>query len=133
MEEWKDIEGYEGLYQISNYGQVKSLTKERYMPNGGKRVYTERLVAINVVKSGYLNVQLWKDGKVKNKMVHILVAMAFIPNPNNYPQVNHKDEDKTNPIYSNLEWCTRSYNATYGTAIQRRLHTLKLQKGGALS
>lgn len=108
MEEWKDIEGYEGLYQISNYGRVKSLKygKEKIL-KGGK------------VSSGYLQVGLCKDGKLVRKYIHRLVAEAFIPNPNNYEQVNHKDEDKSSNIVLNLEWCDSKYNNNYGTRNQR--------------
>ena len=113
IEIWKPIKGYEGLYEVSNFGQVNSLVKVRSTPNGGVRVYPSMIRKTNIVKSGYLNVQLWKNGIVKNKMVHLLVADAFLPNPNNLPIVNHKDEDKSNPHIDNLEWCTRSYNATY--------------------
>lgn len=113
IESWKPIKGYEGLYEVSNFGQVRSLEKTRRTPNGGVRVYPSIIRKLNVVKSGYLNVQLWKNGKVENKMIHILVAEAFIPNPFNLPIINHKDECKTNPRVDNLEWCTYVYNRNY--------------------
>ena len=110
MEEFRDIKGYEGKYQISNFGRVKSL---KY----GK----ERIRNVCKDRHGYLTINLYKEGKVKNFRVHRLVAEAFISNPNNYPCVNHKDENPTNNYVDNLERCTVKYNNTYGTAIQRRV------------
>lgn len=105
---WKDIIGYEGLYQVSNFGRVKSF-------KFGK----ERILKPGTNKYGYLIVILCKNGKVKHFYVHRLVAEAFIPNPHNYPCVNHKDECKTNNNVNNLEWCTYTYNNNYGTKIER--------------
>ena len=107
MEEWKYIEGYEGLYQVSNYGRVRSLFY--------RKKNQVQLLKLRKVTKGYLQVALWKNRKRKDFMVHKLVAEAFIPNPNNYPQINHKDEDKTNNCVENLEWCTNEYNHNYGT------------------
>lgn len=109
MEIWKDIQGYEG-YQVSNEGNVKSL---KY----GK----EKILTPTINGRGYYHTVLRKDCKSTTVYIHRLVAQAFIDNPNNYPQVNHKDENKTNNAVSNLEWCTRSYNMNYGTAIQRMI------------
>ena len=99
---WKDIVGYEGLYQVSDVGNVRSLkynntSKTKYM-----KIYTE--------KTGYQRVCLSKDGKKTNKRIHRLVAEAFLDNPNCYEVVNHKNGDKTNNKVSNLEWCSRSHN-----------------------
>lgn len=105
---WKDILGYEGLYQVSNFGRVKSL-------KFGK----ERILKLTKDKDGYLIVNLYKNNKSKTFKVHRLVAEAFIPNPDNLPQVNHKDEDKSNNIVSNLEWCDVKYNQNYGTRNKR--------------
>lgn len=105
---WKDILGYEGLYQVSNFGRVKSF-------KFGK----ERILKPGTNKYGYLIVILCKNGKVKHFYVHRLVAEAFIPNPHNYPCVNHKDECKTNNNVTNLEFCTYTYNNNYGTKIER--------------
>jgi hypothetical protein len=105
MEEWKDIEGYEGLYQISNEGKIKN-SKGKILKCGKD-------------KDDYLQVGLYKDGKRVWKKLHRLVAEAFIPNPNNYEQVNHKDEDKANNCLDNLEWCDSKYNNNYGTRNQR--------------
>ena len=121
-ETWKDIKGYEGFYQVSNIGNVKSL--KRIVNNsttyGGKATVKERILKPKTDKDGYESVGLRKDGKVKHFRVHRLVATAFIPNPNSYPIVNHKDEVKNNNIVSNLEWCTVRYNNTYGTTCERR-------------
>ena len=112
MEEWKDIKGYEELYQISSLGRVKSLKNNR-----GN--YREKILSNIPNKNGYIIVQLKKNGTSKPFSVHRLVAQAFIPNPNNYPQVNHKDENKENNRVDNLEWCTAKYNSNYGTKIKR--------------
>lgn len=111
MEEiFKDIEGYEG-YQVSNYGNVKSL--------GNDKTRKDKILKPAKTWYGYLRVGLWKQGKRKTHFVHRLVASAFIENPNNFCELNHKDEDKTNNIVDNLEWCTRLYNHNYGTINQR--------------
>lgn len=111
-EVWKDVPGYEGLYQISNYGRVKSLARK----SSGKRPIDQ---IIKQVKDayGYYTVGLHnaKGGIASHTVkVHRLVAMVFVQNPNNLPEVNHKDEDKTNNHADNLEWCTTKYNLTYG-------------------
>lgn len=103
VEIWKDIEGYEGKYQVSNYGRVKSLNYNK-----------EKILKIGDNSKGYKIVTLCKDGKSKTYFVHRLVAFAFIPNPNNLPQVNHKDEDPSNNCVNNLEWCSAEYNINYG-------------------
>ena len=112
MEEiWKPIEGYEGRYEVSNLGRVKSFAQDRI--NGKIKVG-------NKDYKGYLNLLLYDgNGNKKWHRVHRLVASAFIENPNNYPQVNHKDEIKTNNRVDNLEWCTNEYNANYGTKHER--------------
>lgn len=114
-EVWKDVAGYEGLYQVSNRGNVYSVERKnlRGRKCGGRTLKTSR------DKIGYLRVNLYKDGRRKNVTVHRLVANAFLPNPNNYPEINHRDEDKTNNCVENLEWCTRKYNVNYGTRIKR--------------
>ena len=122
MEIWKDIEGFEGSYQVSNFGNVKSLPKLVYVSNPkftGYRQTKERLLKSGKTKMGYKLVILRKDNKSKSVYVHRLVAKAFIPNPNNLPEVNHKDENPLNNDVNNLEWCTHSYNGNYGTVKQR--------------
>ena len=121
MEIWKDIEGYEGLYQVSSFGRVKSL--KRF--DSCNRLVQERVLKTSKRSKNleYLQVSLCKNGKIKNFLVHILVAKAFIENPCNYPMVNHKDENPNNNEVSNLEWCTAKYNNNYGTRIQRQIAT----------
>ncbi len=117
-EVWKDIRGYEGLYQVSDFGNVKSLERKSW--NGYKWfIKKEKILKPRPLKSGYLRVSLCKDGIAKDYLVHRLVAIAFIPNPDNLPKVNHKDENKENNCYFNLEWCDSKYNSNYGTAIER--------------
>ena len=103
---WKDIPGYEGLYQVSNTGRVRSLNYNR---TGETKVLKQ-----GTNKGGYKRVNLYKDGKFKIYFVHRLVALVFIPNPNNYPVINHKDENPKNNTVWNLEWCTQEYNINYG-------------------
>lgn len=106
---WKDIEGYEGLYQVSNFGEVKSL--ERTKTNGkGIVKIEEKILTQNITNWGYYRVALYKNGTRKYHRVHRLVAKAFIDNPNNKEQVNHIDGNKLNNHVSNLEWCTRLEN-----------------------
>ena len=107
METWKDIKGYEGLYQVSSYGNIKS------MPNRSNHK-VEKIIKTTVHRKGYVKVRLCKEGKIKTCLVHRVVAEAFIPNPNNLLQVNHINEIKTDNNISNLEWCTPKYNAQYG-------------------
>lgn len=108
---WADIKGYEGKYQVSNKGRVKSLN---YGNTG-----TEKLMRIANGRKGYKIICLTKNNKRKSAKVHRLVAEAFIPNPYNFPTVNHKDEDKSNNCAENLEWCTFEYNIRYGTRSER--------------
>lgn len=109
MEEWMDIVGYEGYYQISTHGRILSLKV------GHKKRKVPRLMKPQVEKKGYLRIMLRKLYKYEHFMIHRLVATAFIPNPHNLPFVNHKDENKKNNMVSNLEWCTNEYNENYGT------------------
>lgn len=101
---WKDIEGYENLYQISNYGRVKSIIRNKI-----KHYETNH--------NGYLRVNLCKKRKIEHKRVHRLVAEAFIPNPQNLPQINHKDGNKLNNCVNNLEWCTPTDNVRHSVEI----------------
>ena len=104
---WKDCKGYEGKYQVSNFGRVWNANNQRYLKPW-------------ISKGGYYLVNLIsKNGKIKHESIHRLVAIAFIDNPCNYPQVNHKDEDKTNNRVDNLEWCDSKYNNNYGTRNER--------------
>lgn len=119
QEEWRDIKGFEGLYQVSSMGNVKSLERQVRANTCGIRTLREKILSDCMNKSGYNLVVLCKNGKRINKMIHRLVAEAFIPNPNNGSEVNHKDENKSNNCVSNLEWCDRIYNANYGTGVER--------------
>lgn len=122
IEIWKDIIGYEGYYQISNLGNVKSLNRIVKNKNGYRNT-GERLLKIYSPKDSqhYPFVILCKNGKTENKLIHRLVATAFVTNgdPIHKTQVNHIDENKMNNSSDNLEWCTPKYNAEYGTRIER--------------
>ena len=110
QEIWKDIIGYENLYQVSNLGNVKSLC---FGARNKRKSNITRLLKTNSNNFGYLKVELYKDGKSKIKYVHRLVAEAFIPNPDQKPQVNHIDGNKANNTLSNLEWVTSSENLSH--------------------
>lgn len=112
MEEWRDIPGYKGLYQVSNLGRIKSLIDKKYDLNEKvvKIINREKILKQNLTKKGYCSVKLYKDDKSKNYVVHRLVAEAFIPNIDNKPQVNHIDGNKLNNCVSNLEWNTNEEN-----------------------
>ena len=114
---WKDIPGYEGLYQVSNYGRVKSLSRKRI---DREQILGEKIISQRKKKNGYLITTLFKNYKEKKCYVHRLVAQVFIPNPNNLPQVNHKDENKENNNVSNLEWCSQKYNSNYNELPKKR-------------
>ena len=116
MEVWKDIQGYNGNYQVSDCGHVRSMSFHR---TGETKV-----LKINKHRNGYFSVLLFDNGKRKRLYIHRLVAEAFIPNPFNFPQVNHKDEDKSNNHVDNLEWCTAMYNSRYGTGNKRKAEAL---------
>ena len=114
---WKDIIDYTGLYQVSNFGRIKSLKKEKIMKQRKD-------------KDGYLLIDLHKNSKKKTFKVHRLVAQAFIPNPNNLLQINHIDEIKQNNSVNNLEWCSQKYNVNYGSCIKKssEKHNKKILK-----
>ena len=113
MIEIRPVKGYEGLYEIDENGNVYSLSRKKYM-------------AQHKMKKGYMRVALCKNGKLKHLLVHRLVAEAFIDNPNNLPQVNHKDENKTNNRKENLEWCDSNYNINYGTGRKRAVEKVRV-------
>lgn len=109
---FKDIKDYEGLYQVSNLGRVYSIRNNK-------------ILKPKLNKCGYLSVNLKYKGSRVTKSIHRLVSQAFIENPYNFPQVNHKDEDKTNNCVDNLEWCTAKYNNNYGTCRERSAQHLR--------
>ena len=111
IEEWRDIKGYEGLYQVSNLGRVYGIKRQRFL----NTVYD---------RNGYSSVKLTKNGIGKLLSLHRIVAINFIPNQENKPQVNHIDEDKTNNMVSNLEWTTAKENVNHGTRTERMIKTM---------
>lgn len=113
LEEWKPVVGYEGLYEVSNLGRIKSL--------GNEYSRKEKILKQRKNKDGYLCVNLYKEGKMKFCYVHRLVANAFIENTSSLPCVNHIDENPSNNQVDNLEWCTYQYNLNYGTCQQRKV------------
>ena len=117
MEVWKAIEGTDGMYEVSNTGKIRSLNYK----NSGK---TKELKPAPDPK-GYMKTMLLLNGRYKTVKVHRLVAIAFVPNPENKPQVNHKDECKLNNHFSNLEWCTAQYNVNYSGTIQKAINACK--------
>ena len=133
METWKPVVGYEGFYEVSDLGRVRSLPRK-----GSKRLetwkdgYSQRGCVLKPQKrkNGYLFVNLCRNGEKKMANIHRLVAEAFIPNPRSCKEVNHKDESRDNNCVENLEWCTHIENCNYGTAIERRA---KRQRNGGPS
>lgn len=122
--EWRYVVGYEGLYKVSTEGNIKSIRRNK-------------ILSPNTNKDGYKRVSLYKNKASKHYSVHRLVAQAFIPNPDNLPQVNHIDEDKSNNCVSNLEWITPKDNCNYGTrnrkvALSKNKPVLQLSLEGDL-
>ena len=110
MEIWKDIEGYEGYYQVSNMGSVQSLNRTCTNKNNKIMTFKGKILKPQNDRCGYLCVLLSLNGIKRNFKIHRLVAQAFIDNSNNKPCVNHKDGNKTNNMVYNLEWCTQQEN-----------------------
>lgn len=119
QEIWKSIKNYEGIYEVSNLGKVRSL--DRKIMNSKNYIQKRRGIFLSnqISRKGYLTVNLSKNGENKRIPIHRLVAQAFIINPLNLLQVNHKDENKKNNCVNNLEWCTNEYNSRYGTKGKR--------------
>ena len=113
MEIWKPIKNFE-KYEVSNYGNVRSKVIKRSKDQNKMPEITYKILKPHFQR-GYYTVQISNDYFILRKLVHRLVAEAFLPNPNNYPVINHKDEDGLNNHVDNLEWCTNEYNANYGT------------------
>ena len=108
-EEWRDVVGYEGLYMVSSFGRVVSLSRP-YNNNGGTSFTKNRILSPRLNSGGYYQVAFAINGKMKQPHIHKLVAEAFIPNPDSYPQADHIDCDKLNNRVDNLRWCTQSMN-----------------------
>ena len=125
VETWKEIEGYEGAYEVSTFGRVRSLDREYYKCySDGKMQLTKhrgRILKLRLNDKGYYVVTIVYNHTVKTLLINRLVAKAFLPNPDNLPEVNHKDENPKNNHVDNLEWCDRLYNIRYGTGIERNL------------
>lgn len=116
MEEiWKEIKGYEGLYEVSSYGRIKRLEREYWHThNKTNNKIKEIILKLDSINKKYEQIQLTKNNTIKKFLVHRLVAIAFIPNKHNKLQVNHIDENKLNNNVNNLEWCTQSENINHG-------------------
>lgn len=110
----KDIKDFEGIYAITSCGRVWSYQSKKFLKP-------------NIQKRGYYHYRLYKNGKQKSFLAHRLVAMAYLSNPDNLPEVNHKDENKSHNYLGNLEWCTREYNREYGTQIERQRQKLQIK------
>lgn len=115
-EEWRSVVGYEGFYEVSSFGRVRCIA---ILTKWGSVTKVNRIMKQRDTHDGYKRVSLSLNKKLKHKTVHRLVALAFIPNPQNLPEINHKDENTKNNCVENLEWCSRKYNANYGTLPQR--------------
>lgn len=119
MEEWKDCKGFEGFYQVSNEGRVRSMAVWSHKYQKVLKRKTPHLNSIETTKDGYKRVLLCLYGVHHHCSVHRLVAQTFIPNTDGFPEINHKDENTQNNNVENLEWCSRKYNANYGTLPKR--------------
>jgi len=119
MEVWKPVVGYEGLYEVSNLGRVRSLDRVVSGKDGCTLSIKGQMMHPTLNTTGYPFVGLRKDGKRGMYTVHRLVAKAFIPNPDNLAEINHKNEDKTDNRVANMEWCDHSYNMRFGTRGER--------------
>lgn len=115
---WQQIKGFEGFYSVSNKGNVKH-DKTTKRIGTGNYAREEHFIKHRINNKGYAIVDLYKGNKRSQLLVHRLVAIAFLDNPNNYKVVNHKDENPLNNSVENLEWCTQKYNMNYGTCPTR--------------
>ncbi len=120
---WQDIAGFEGVYQVSNFGKVRSLDRMIPRCNSAPYFLKGRTLKAGVNPNGYAFVCLRNRELIKLVRIHRLVAETFIANPHEYPVVNHKDENKLNNNVGNLEWCTYSYNTTYNNSMRTKIDT----------
>lgn len=125
---WKDVVGYEGYYQVSNLGRVRSVDRIVKGCFGSTQHKKSIILSPAINTAGYYSVALVRNAKSKSYRVHRLVAEAFLPNPNSLPVINHKDENKLNNSVENLEWCTYSYNTTYNNSMLKRIITRNINK-----
>lgn len=133
QETWRPVKGYESFYEVSDLGRVRSLSRTIVKKNGVKQNKVGKLLKPCKSGNGYYYVVLTKNSHSKSKRIHILVAKAFIPNPENYQQVNHLDGDKSNNKLSNLEWCTPHQNQYHAVTTGLFHNPVILQfKGGKL-
>ena len=124
-EVWKDINNYEGFYQISNLGRVKSLERVVHRQHNHDLRVAEKILKNGTYPNGYKYARLHRDGKTENVLIHRLVAVAFIENKENLPIINHKDECKSNNSFDNLEWCNHT---NYGSCIAKMKANVDIQK-----
>lgn len=128
-EVWKPAKGFEGYYEVSNLGSVRSIDRVIYdTVRKCNRLMKGKVLTIRDNGHGYKAVMFCREHKIYNKYVHILVAETFLDNPENLPSVNHKDEDKSNNVVTNLEWCTYYYNNEYGTR-KKRWYETRIRNG----
>lgn len=125
--QWKFISGYEFYYEVSNDGLVRSVSRAVKDHNSSRNKLIQSRILRPGIRAGYLGVHLWKNGKGQNAYIHRLVAETFVPNPENKPQVNHKDGDRMNNYFKNLEWTTSSENHKHAH------HVLKRKRSGCCS
>lgn len=128
VEQWKDIKGYEGLYQISSLGRVKRLGRYRNTKHGGVAWLKEKIMKPKITIHGYYEISLMKNGKHKSHTVHRLVAGAFIPNPENKPCIDHINTNRLDNKIENLRWCTHSENSNNPISIRNHQNNLNKSK-----
>ena len=132
MEIWKPISGYEGFYEVSNLGRIRSLERIVECSDGRKRKIKDRTLKGSSYSGGYSGVTLHKDGCAKFVNIHRIVAEAFVPNPLEKEEVNHKDENPSNNHASNLEWVTHKENLNFGTRTERARKAIVEAQGRAV-
>lgn len=132
IEQWKPIPGYEGYYEQSTFGRTRSVDRTYINSNGIKKTIKGRILKQFKHTGGYVQVCLYKRMKKEKLLSHRLTASVFLPNPDNLPQVNHKDENKQNNCVWNLEWCTAKYNVNYSDVVANKRMPIEVYKDGEL-